>query len=109
MESQHTPGPWKIYPAGDDDDFTKPRAIGEARCDESPHKLRVADAYAWGSVSERDANARLIAAAPDLLGVLQTIARGACLQQYNGDRCGCYSCLAQTAIAQVTGEEGPSE
>ena len=70
----HTPGPWRVCPVGPDDDYTKSRTVGEDRDDESPHKLRVAEAYAWGCCSERDANARLIAAAPDLLVQLKALA-----------------------------------
>ena len=50
---------------------------------------------------ERDANARLIAAAPELLETLETIAHGACLEQMCANRCICFSCIAKTAIAKV--------
>ncbi len=42
----------------------------------------------------------------ELLETLEIISRGACLEQMNGDRCGCYPCIARAAIAKAT---DPSE
>ncbi len=51
---------------------------------------------------EGEANARLIAAAPYMFDTLQQISRGICLDQRNGDKCICYSCIAKAAIAKAT-------
>ena len=64
MTTQHTPGPWWV----DDDGFITAgsddyKIIAEPRCME-PH----------GNEAEIDANAELIAAAPDLLAALQAVA-----------------------------------
>lgn len=72
--SEHTPGPWVVKrcyrgypqrihaPKGDD---TQPGLVGK-------------DVTRWGAISlpssnEGEANARLIAAAPDLLGALEAL------------------------------------
>jgi len=71
--SEHTPGPWKVLLPAKDDDYTKPLSIAEANHPDSPDKFRIADVYAWGSSKERNATARLIAAAPDLLEACKAI------------------------------------
>ena len=59
--SGHTPGPWKISRGVDGPDN---------RVIETPDGWGVADAWECASVGEMDANAHLIAAAPDLLAAL---------------------------------------
>lgn len=68
MSQQHTPGPWMQSP-GD------PAVINGHR-EDSPLDDFVAmvlpdSDLGWGMTAERAANARLIAAAPDLLAALQ--------------------------------------
>lgn len=62
-DAKHTPGPWEACDAGDYSDYDgKCRVIlGD--------DLRIA--VALGDHAENDANARLIAAAPDLLAALE--------------------------------------
>ena len=65
MTTQHTPGPWWVdddgfIAAGFGDDY---KTIAEPRCMESR-----------GNEAEIDANAELIAAAPDILAALQAVA-----------------------------------
>lgn len=62
--AQHTPGPWIYYPDGN------------AICVVKTHVLKViADAdFGHVDIPEREANARLIAAAPDLLAALDMLA-----------------------------------
>jgi hypothetical protein len=63
MDAQHTPGPWSVRPT------TKPVLID---CDLGGTKFAVAGAYHFHvSESTAEANARLIAAAPDLLAALK--------------------------------------
>lgn len=72
-ETKHTPGPWVVdlkpleedgrvfvYPLGDDDFATR---------------ADVCDVHAWDGETARDANARLIAAAPELLERLHACER----------------------------------
>lgn len=61
--SKHTPGPWKAF-ARDENNYSLDDVMTEAK----PHK-RICNAYGGtsDSTSEYAANARLIAAAPDLL------------------------------------------
>ncbi len=65
MSAQHTPGPWSIVPYGDGDSLVIHDARGDWRVCfmATPGKL--------GSIERIEANAHLIAAAPDLLAVLQ--------------------------------------
>jgi hypothetical protein len=63
MTTKHTPGPWVIGKR-DHDVVMVDTASGTAICD------------VYGESDDRPANARLIAAAPDLLAALEDIARG---------------------------------
>lgn len=67
MTSKHTPGPWKVFNGTDvypdDDDTEGMRYIADC-----------APVYDDLSFEQRRANARLIAAAPDLLAVARIIA-----------------------------------
>ncbi len=63
MSTQHTPGPWSYL-------------SGTSTCEKiiGADGIVVADPWWSRSVEEVDANARLIAASPELLEVLQVIA-----------------------------------
>ena len=52
---------------------------------------------------ELDANARLIAAAPDMINLLERIAKSACLEQVTGGQCICFSCESARIIAKAEG------
>lgn len=82
--SEHTPGPWSVEPY---DKYQKDIIIIEPRCsvdnDDVDHE-------------EAEANARLIAAAPDLLEALQAVVAIADRKTVEFDR-------ARTAIAKATG------
>jgi len=73
--AKHTPGNW---------------VVGEgkaARIVYASDSYAVADATVWhGGVEEAEANARLIAAAPDLLAALQ-VTRGQWIHSVNADEC----------------------
>jgi hypothetical protein len=88
METKHTPGPWTIA-----DDM---RGIGNARV------AGVLDANGIGVAncgSHGEANARLIAAAPDMLDALYTL-----LDAIDGNRITVGDCnQARAAIAKATG------
>jgi hypothetical protein len=64
-DTKHTPGPWKVYRAQNGLII----GIGVDRPNDEDHAVGVTDPGfgLWGDGGERDANARLIAAAPDLL------------------------------------------
>ena len=61
---QHTPGPWKVYRSPDGSAII---GIGVNRPGDPDHGAGITDPRfgLWGSGAEREANARLIAAAPD--------------------------------------------
>jgi hypothetical protein len=67
MSAQHTPGPWRVSLAG----RTKTRGIDILNV----HELRIASCpegtWLYRDHETREANARLIAAAPDLLAALE--------------------------------------
>jgi hypothetical protein len=70
-----TPGPWKIFRASNGAML----GIGVDRPADEDHAAGVTDAYGglWGSGGEKEANARLIAAAPELYDALEHILDGA--------------------------------
>jgi len=61
MTAKHTPGPWELIP-------TKLAGITDLRA-QGRHLLRISDSR----VGHIDANARLIASAPDLLEALKAL------------------------------------
>jgi hypothetical protein len=63
--NKHTPGPWRVLPKWDE--RTNGRLVYANNAGNS-----VASALYLGGTEEATANARLIAAAPDLLAALQT-------------------------------------
>ena len=67
---QHTPGPWRVYRSPDGSAII---GIGVNRPGDPDHGAGITDPRfgLWGSGAEREANARLIAAAPDLLSALK--------------------------------------
>lgn len=101
MTTQHTPAPWHIGPITSQGHNVQIRAVNQ----ESPEfEVSVAILGGWGtSKEENEANARLIAAAPELLEAL--IEAGKYLQ---GDVGCAYPQelfeVIQAAIAKATGE-----
>lgn len=98
METRHTPGPWRIN--------------GSLITSQAAMALQVAIVYppkvgnAPRDIDERDANARLIAAAPDLLDALRLLLDG--LQTYapefmHGLPKADYIRAARAAIAKAEG------
>ena len=82
MEAKHTPGPWEL------------RTIDTADVRGAVHVYAGGAAVTtdvWGrTLPESDANARLIAAAPDLLAFAESV------ESILGDRCECPTSDAQT-------------
>lgn len=68
--SDFTPGPWKVFTVQDGPNKGQLLGVGQQTGE------GVTDAYGglWGYGPEQMANARLIAAAPDLLSVAQRVA-----------------------------------
>jgi len=92
MEARHTRGPWRIEPQGIG-------AHGHWVHDDDGEY--VAMACSRGDRTEEDANARLIAAAPDLLEALQEFSRNYDGFQ-DGDGNDCPTLLkARTAISRA--------
>lgn len=64
MSAQHTPGPWMVLPSVDRGQF----------CILTEHGNRIDIAVTYGfDATPREANARLIAAAPDLLAACKAM------------------------------------
>lgn len=97
---KHTPGPWTTQDGnprfGDD-------WIGVYADDAPDHKM---PAMCYGP--EREANARLIAAAPIMLEALRDIALAPCAcipPDFPGeDAIICHGCIARAAIAKAEGD-----
>jgi hypothetical protein len=72
-ETKHTPGPWVLRPNPGDGIVSE-----HGGSDGYPHTIGTVGGYLIANVcqqaAETEANARLIAAAPDLLAALKTIA-----------------------------------
>lgn len=98
--AQHTPGPWTLLTGEYDNGMTR-KVIADKR---DPRDASTFYAMIAGDAPCREANARLIAAAPDLLAALEE----ALPLLNNGCDSGCtvYSCLrerARAAIHKATG------
>ena len=95
----HTPGPWKK-------DGLK--VIAGTR-----GTICVCPVVSLGGVFNVEANARLIAAAPELLDALKKIAKGTCVMGNGNQACPieigdyywCYPHIAQQALALVEGDK----
>lgn len=91
MTINHTPGPWVIGRSRRGHDVVMvDTASGTAICD------------VYGDSDDRPANARLIAAAPDLLEALETLYRAVCIADADlrpGEE------LAREAIAKAKGDK----
>ena len=101
--SKHTPGPWKEDAWVGTDPYDDPDGpfveVGNVRW--SPNKVDVPAAI------EQTANARLIAAAPELLEALEKVIREYTKSLYNSDRAlylGRAVNAAEKAIAKAKGE-----
>jgi hypothetical protein len=112
-KTQHTPGPWHVL-----HQYTDRRVfpIGEDNGDGS-HTI-IAEANALGGTEENwGANARLIAAAPDLLAALKECITddGALCLAYGTDtptlrrRLAAINSLARSALAKAQWQEGGAE
>lgn len=97
--SKHTPGPWQVGMAFDNYGET------EIAIEHMTPAGNLVVAVALGGLQGQDANARLIAAAPDLLGALQVMLRDYTAVHDIGDvemQPAIYQ--ARAAIAKATGD-----
>jgi len=96
MKNVHTPGPWKVI-------APTPRELWDARIFAGTRYIGMI-----GNSDNHDGcdegNARLIAAAPDLLEALEHFAKFACETPHVNEP-DCYNCRARAAIAKATGRE----
>ncbi len=92
----HTPGPWRIGNAGRTI-FGPPTSL--------PSPVTIAEIAESNRLSpdRQQANARLIASAPELLDFAEKVALSACLEQINQGRCICFACEAGRLLAKVQG------
>ena len=112
-KARHTPGPWQCLPEEADQDYIRIRGtrLGGRYKVANVHHLRYRGAYEDLRLrydAETFANARLVAAAPDLLAALQEMYEAAS----DSDSChyGTLSTtflrkIARAAIVKATGEE----
>lgn len=105
MQTQHTPGPWYVFHSAHrgrfDDDGPGAFSIGDAPTARSANIL--CSRYEWPErAEEMKANARLMAAGPDLLEALIELAD--CGAEAWGEDRPCVK-WARAAIAKATGEQ----
>ena len=93
-QTTHTPGPWSLRMTGWQ---TNPAAIYSPR---RPGAVACIPARTSVPLDEQSANARLIAAAPDLLAALQWAVETADTEQYEAD----WYAAARVAIAKAKGQ-----
>lgn len=95
--SAHTPGPWAAEP------LLSNSKIMSVRCQlqtGTRPEVALVEAPSSGAQFEQNANARLIAAAPDLLAALvDLVEQGPCLHSAHDAACGV--CCARAAIAKA--------
>lgn len=92
--SKHTPGPWIVYEFVDGYDIRAPEAECYVATASDPEAV-------WGAIG-REEDARLIAAAPELLEALENLLKvheGEGGTQHNA------ADMARAAIAKAKGEE----
>lgn len=105
MGATHTPGPWSTAP-GDQTGFKthsgRPGVYAPARPSDDYFVLKVAELDGNVPASEVDANARLIAAAPDMLEALRDILSTSG-QRIHGRPTPAQWARAQAAVAKAEG------
>lgn len=97
MSSKHTPGPWEVRTI--DNSLGSVDTVGGVVTVAQAQEVSVADRN-LGS-PERKANARLIAAAPDLLEALQSLV--ACITSTRGPNADAALHASRLAILKATG------
>ncbi|HEL2957133.1 TPA: hypothetical protein UL931_000330 [Stenotrophomonas maltophilia] len=109
MSSKHTPGPWKVFPEEAHRDYVRVRGTALGR----RFKIANVPTPIHEGVTERDveetrANARLIAAAPELLAALikadQMFRDIGFVAEADRARPGSLGAEIRAAIAKATGE-----
>lgn len=103
--SAHTPGPWSVDPRGGGcvrgsrwREYTRGRAYSQ---------VALATGDADIDPAEVDANAKLIAAAPDLAEALRPFARrGGTVSECNFECGTCHGCRARAALSRAGVSEG---
>lgn len=97
MPTSHTPGPWKIdryFPS------RRPFGISQDLGNKPGKAVTTSGGFARKSTDEAEANARLIAAAPDMLEALEYI----CEAEWDGINEPPWAERARAAIAKAKGE-----
>ena len=101
MSTQHTPGPWGWYWRNED---------GKANCgvfwqERKGMAYSVCRAPSYETQEQWEANAHLIAAAPELLEALVALMPDAEANDFGGPDTGARLAAARAAIAKATGEQ----
>ena len=103
MSAQHTPGPWQVAVDIFDNDGMPETAIQAMN---GGATVAVALDFGLNNPDMRQANARLIAAAPDLLEALQELVSIVAIHQFSTNNKFAWAEMecARAAIAKATGE-----
>lgn len=105
-QSKHTPGPWAISKINQRIDIISADTLSAKKLSkESNSGFIIAECF---GDDDKEANARLIAAAPELLEALQRLVTEASVSVYkyrpDADNVHKAVCLAKTAIAKAEGK-----
>ena len=77
--ASHTPGPWKVI---EPDEFTEPWRKDVCHFQDNGDCITVANVRVAPPIGETEANARLIAVAPELLDFVRNVAATQCSTHY---------------------------
>jgi hypothetical protein len=99
-QTQHTPGPWRVESAGSESLISSGHWAGLATVVTHMREPDAAGRDRFIPTDEGEANARLIAAAPELLAALEAIAAIPCCHDSMPE---CPRELAKAAIAKAKG------
>jgi hypothetical protein len=100
--TQHTPGPWRVVADGQYIQADRRHAVNP----QQQHDLDICHVHAIEFYAgEAQSNARLIAAAPELLAALREIADSAPALPKKAKSCTQLRAIARAAIAKATGGE----
>lgn len=110
-QANHTPGPWHVQPNPEWSDSPmiehRNRFITcgnpDMTSDDFAHDPNSYIICSLRDCQNQRANALLIAAAPTMYHFIERVGSSACLQQYVGSKCSCFSCQARELIAKANG------
>jgi hypothetical protein len=101
---KHTPGPWRVHVEPGSGPSWSSDSVFVCGAGSWPEE-QISRVNVQDGLGEREANARLIAASPDLLEALESIFALGSDGEHSGDRHARCRDIARAAIAKATGSD----